>query len=83
MEDKTAYKKSIYTIDQDLNQIIIKFLKDSTANSLESIFLLETKDKLDFNEINKIVSVLGKFPANEVYPILDKISSSLKVEEVE
>ena len=83
MEGEEVYRKSIYTVNQDLNQIIINFLQDSMAPSLEAINLLKIKDKLDFKEINKIVSVLGKFPANEVWPILDRFSSSLKVEEVE
>jgi hypothetical protein len=83
MEEESIYRKSIYTVNQDLNQIIIKFLEDSMAPLLEAIDLLKSKEKLDFKEINKIVSVLGKFPANEVWPILDRFSSSLKVEEVE
>lgn len=75
--------KKIYVVNDDLKNKIIDFLENPFDNTKESIESLKTKDSFTEEEINKIISLLGKFPAYSVYPIIDLFKGSLKVEEIE
>lgn len=75
--------KKIYTISNDLIDKIVDFLENPFDNTKESIEMLKNKDSFTEEEINKIVTLLGKFPAYSVYPIIDLFKGNLKVEEIE
>jgi len=69
-----------YKISEDLTNEIIGFLENPFDGTREAIDLLKSNDILTEEEINRVISILGKFPAFSVYQILGKLSS--KVEEI-
>jgi hypothetical protein len=73
--------KKIYTLSEDLRNKIVDFLENPFDNTKESVEVLKTKNSFTEEEINKIVALLGKFPAYTVYPIIDLFKVNLKVEE--
>jgi hypothetical protein len=73
--------KKIYTLSEDLRNKIVDFLENPFDNTKESVEVLKTKNSFTEEEINKIVALLGKFPAYSVYPIIDLFKVNLKVEE--
>lgn len=75
--------KKIYTISNDLIDKIVNFLENPFDNTKESIEMLKSKDSFTEEEINQVITLLGKFPAYSVYPIIDLFKGNLKVEEVE
>ena len=72
-----------YTIDSDLKDSIIKFLKNPFDHTIESIELLEKNNDFTDKEINQIITLLGKYPANLVYPIIDLFKINLKIKKVD
>lgn len=75
--------KKTYIVSKDLIDKIIDFLENPFDNTKESIEILKSKDSFTEDEINKIVALLGKFPAYSVYPIIDLFKGNLKVEEID
>jgi hypothetical protein len=75
--------KKTYIVSKDLINKIIDFLENPFDNAKESIEILKSKDSFTEDEINKIIALLGKFPAYSVYPIIDLFKGNLKVEEIE
>ena len=73
--------KKIYTLSAELRNKIVDFLENPFDNTKESVEVLKTKNSFTEEEINKIVALLGKFPAYSVYPIIDLFKVNLKVEE--
>jgi hypothetical protein len=73
--------KKIYTLSEELRHKIVDFLENPFDNTKESVEVLKTKNSFTEEEINKIVALLGKFPAYSVYPIIDLFKVNLKVEE--
>jgi hypothetical protein len=73
--------KKIYTLSEELRNKIVDFLENPFDNTKESVEVLKTKNSFTEEEINKIVALLGKFPAYSVYPIIDLFKLNLKVEE--
>jgi hypothetical protein len=73
--------KKIYTLSEELRNKIVDFLENPFDNTKESVEVLKTKNSFTEEEINKIVALLGKFPAYSVYPIIDLFKVNLKVEE--
>jgi hypothetical protein len=73
--------KKIYTLSEELRNKIVDFLENPFDNTKESVEVLKTKNSFTEEEINKIVALLGKFPAYTVYPIIDLFKVNLKVEE--
>lgn len=76
MEENKKYK-----ISADLAQELIEFFENPFDGTKDAIQLLKSGDPLSEQEINKVVAVLGKFPAFAVYQVLGKLST--KIEEVE
>ena len=74
--------EKIYIVGEEFKDTIINFLQNPFDLTLESINLLRSKSKFTEKEINQVISVLGKFPADQVYPIIDLFKLNLKVEEV-
>jgi hypothetical protein len=74
--------KKIYTLSEELRNKIVDFLENPFDNTKESVEVLKTKNSFTEEEINKIVALLGKFPAYTVYPIIDLFKVNLKVEEI-
>jgi hypothetical protein len=72
-----------YIVSKDLIDKIVDFLENPFDNTKESIEILKSKDSFTEDEINKIVALLGKFPAYSVYPIIDLFKGNLKVEEID
>ena len=58
-------------------------IRNSINNFLEPVFstkeLLDSGRDLTEDEINKLLSVLGNFPAYNVYEIIDSIRSGVNV----
>jgi hypothetical protein len=75
--------KKTYIVSRDLINKIIDFLENPFDNAKESVEILKSKDSFTEDEINKIVALLGKFPAYSVYPIIDSFKGNLKVEEID
>jgi hypothetical protein len=75
--------KKSYIVSKDLVDKIVDFLENPFDNTKESIEILKSKDSFTEEEINKIIALLGKFPAYSVYPIIDLFKGNLKVEEIE
>jgi len=75
--------KKTYIVSRDLINRIIDFLENPFDNAKESIEILKSKDSFTEDEINKIIALLGKFPAYSVYPIIDSFKGNLKVEEID
>jgi hypothetical protein len=75
--------KKTYIVSKDLIEKIVDFLENPFDNTKESIEILKSKDSFTEDEINKIVALLGKFPAYSVYPIIDLFKGNLKVEEID
>ena len=75
--------KKSYIVSKDLIDKIVDFLENPFDNTKESIEMLKSKDYFTEDEINKIITLLGKFPAYSVYPIIDLFKGNLKVEEIE
>jgi hypothetical protein len=75
--------KKTYIVSRDLINKIIDFLENPFDNAKESIEILKSKDSFTEDEINKIIALLGKFPAYSVYPIIDSFKGNLKVEEID
>jgi hypothetical protein len=75
--------KKSYIVSKDLVNKIVDFLENPFDNTKESIEILKSKDSFTEEEINKIIALLGKFPAYSVYPIIDLFKGNLKVEEIE
>jgi hypothetical protein len=75
--------KKTYIVSKDLIDKIVDFLENPFDNTKESIEILKSKDSFTEDEINKIVALLGKFPAYSVYPIIDLFKGNLKVEEID
>lgn len=76
MADQKSYK-----ISPELAKEILDFLENPFEGTLEAKGLLTNNDIFTADEVNKIVAIIGKFPAFAVYKILGQLSS--KVEEVE
>ena len=75
--------KKTYIVSKDLINTIVNFLENPFDNVKESIEILKSKDSFTEDEINKIIALLGKFPAYSVYPIIDLFKGNLKVEEID
>jgi hypothetical protein len=75
--------KKTYIVSKDLINKIVDFLENPFDNAKESIEILKSKDSFTEDEINKIIALLGKFPAYSVYPIIDLFKGNLKVEEID
>ena len=75
--------KKTYIVSRDLINKIIDFLENPFDNAKESVEILKSKDSFTEDEINKIIALLGKFPAYSVYPIIDSFKGNLKVEEID
>lgn len=75
--------KKTYIVSKDLINKIVDFLENPFDNAKESIGILKSKDSFTEDEINKIIALLGKFPAYSVYPIIDLFKGNLKVEEID
>ena len=73
----------IFKITNELRQSIIDYLENPFDNTKETLDLLKNKDSLTIDEINQIISLLGKFPAYSVYPIINEFRGNLKIEEIE
>ncbi len=71
-----------YIMEENLRESLADFLKNPFDNYQELIGLIESKSSFTESEINKIVSLLGKFPAYSVYPLIDQFKGNLKVEEI-
>jgi hypothetical protein len=76
-------KEKIFKITSELRQSIIDYLENPFDNTKETLDLLRNRDSLTIEEINQIISLLGKFPAYSVYPIINEFRGNLKIEEVE
>lgn len=76
-------KDKIFKITNELRQSIIDYLENPFDSTKETLDLLKNKDSLTIDEINQIISLLGKFPAYSVYPIINEFRGNLKIEEVE
>jgi hypothetical protein len=76
-------KEKIFKITPELRQSIIDYLENPFDNTKETLDLLKNRDSLTIEEINQIISLLGKFPAYSVYPIINEFRGNLKIEEVE
>jgi hypothetical protein len=75
--------KKVYIISTDLVDKIVNFLENPFDNTKESIEMLKSKNSFTEEEVNKIIALLGKFPAYSVYPIIDLFKGNLKVEEID
>lgn len=67
----------IYNIPRDLSDKIGEFLENPFEGMAEAKNLLKEKEQFTEEEINKIVSLMGKFPAYSVYQILGEISGKV------
>jgi hypothetical protein len=76
-------KEKIFKITNELRQSIIDYLENPFDNTKETLDLLKNEDSLTIDEINQIISLLGKFPAYSVYPIINEFKGNLKIEEIE
>lgn len=72
-----------YVVSKDLTDKILEFLENPFDTTKECAEILRTKNSFTEEEINKIIALLGKFPAYLVYPIIDSFKGNLKVEEIE
>jgi hypothetical protein len=73
----------LYHVSEELKVMILDFLMNPFDSTIETIKLLENKSSLTEEEINKVVNLLGKFPAYSVYPIIEQFKGNLKIEEIE
>jgi hypothetical protein len=73
----------VYVISKDLSDKILEFLENPFDTTKECTEMLKSKNSFTEEEINQIISLLGKFPAYLVYPIIDSFKGNLKVEEIE
>jgi hypothetical protein len=71
-----------YTMGEELKKSLIEFLKNPFDNYQDLTNLVESKDTFTETEINKIVTLLGKFPAYSVYPLIDSFRGNLKEEKI-
>jgi hypothetical protein len=71
-----------YIMEENLRESLADFLKNPFDNYQELIGLIESKSSFTESEINKIVSLLGKFPAYSVYPVIDLFKGNLKEENI-
>jgi hypothetical protein len=71
-----------YIMEENLRESLEDFLKNPFDNYQELIGLIENKNTFTESEINKIVSLLGKFPAYAVYPVIDLFKGNLKEENI-
>jgi hypothetical protein len=76
MSDQKNYK-----ISPELAEQIIDFLENPFEGLREAKELLQNNDIFTADEVNRIVAIIGKFPAFSVYKILGQLST--KVEEIE
>jgi hypothetical protein len=67
----------IYNIPRDLSDKIRDFLENPFEGIAEAKNLLKEKEEFTEEEINKIVALIGKFPAYSVYQILGQISEKV------
>jgi hypothetical protein len=67
----------IYNIPRDLSDKIREFLENPFEGIGEAKSLLKEKEQFTEDEINKIVALIGKFPAYSVYQILGQISEKV------
>lgn len=75
-------KEKVYQLSPEFRKSIVEFLLNPFDSTIEVIKLLEEKETFSETEINKVVSLLGKFPAYSVFPIIDQFKGNLKVEEI-
>ena len=73
----------VYVISKDLSDKILEFLENPFDTTKECTEMLKSINSFTEEEINQIISLLGKFPAYLVYPIIDSFKGNLKVEEIE
>lgn len=71
-----------YLMEAVLKNSILDFLNNPFDNYQNLMELLKSKDSFTEKEINEIISLLGKFPAYSVYPLIDLFKGNLKVEEI-
>lgn len=76
-------KEKVYKITDEFRELIVNFLLDPFDGTIETIKLLQDRDSFTENEINQVVTLLGRFPAYNVYTIISKFKEHLKIEEVE
>lgn len=76
-------KEKIYQITPEFKEIIINFLLNPFDGTIEIIKLLQNKDSFTEEEINQVVTLLGKFPAYNVYTIISQFKDHLKIEDIE
>ena len=70
-----------YKISPELAKEILDFLENPFEGTSEARGLLQNNDIFTADEVNKIVAIIGKFPAYSVYKILGQLST--KVEQIE
>lgn len=70
-----------YIIQDILKKSLLDFLENPFDDYMELVELIKSKNSFTENEINQIVSLLGKFPAFSVYPIIDLFRENLKIVE--
>jgi len=71
-----------YIMEENLRESLVDFLKNPFDKYQELISLVESKNSFTESEINQIVSLLGKFPAYSVYPVIDLFKGNLKEENI-
>lgn len=71
-----------YTMGENLKESVVDFLKNPFDNYQSLIDLVESKNSFTETEINQIISLLGKFPAYSVYPLIDSFRGNLKEENI-
>lgn len=76
-------KEKVYKITDEFRELIVNFLLDPFDGTIETIKLLQDRDSFTEDEINQVVTLLGRFPAYNVYTIISKFKEHLKIEEVE
>lgn len=74
--------RKIYTIEENLKNSIVEFLRNPFDNYQNLIELIQSKESFTEEEINQVVNLLGKFPAYSVYPLIDRFKGNLKIEEI-
>ena len=75
--------QKLYRLNDEFKKSIVDYLMNPFDSSIEVLKLLEEKETFSETEINQVVSLLGKFPAYSVYPLIDQFKGNLKVEEIE
>lgn len=77
-----SVKEKQYTMEENLKNSVMDFLRNPFDNYQNLIELVESKNSFTESEINQIVSLLGKFPAYSVYPLIDLFRGNLKEENI-